>query len=160
MSVNTKTVSGRRNISYKNFDDLLADAESLAGQEVTTVGNWSFAQIIDHVAIALDGSIDGVDMRAPWLMRVVAKLFLKKKFLNQTLTPGYQLPESAKAQFVPSESVSLEDALTHFRHAIGRCKSETQRAPNVLLGHLTREESDRFHLRHAEMHMSFVKPLS
>ncbi len=160
MSVNTKTVSDRRQLAYKSYDDLLADTESLAGQEVTTVGNWTFPQILEHLAISLEGSLDGVDFRAPWIMRFVAKLFFKNKFLNQTLSPGFQIPDSAKAQLVPADSISLEDALNHFRQAIDRCKNETERAPNALFDQMTRDESDRFHLRHAEMHMSFVKPSS
>jgi len=158
MTVNTKSVAGRRTVSYQNYDELLADAESLAGQEVETLGNWSYPQIVDHIAIALEGSIDGLPFRAPWPMRVICKLFLKRKFLDETLSPGFQIPASAKAKVYPQESKTLEAAMDHLRHAIERCKNEPERALHGALDELSTEEWDRFSLRHAEMHMSFARP--
>ena len=158
MTVNTKSVTNRRQVSYQSFDDLLSDAETLAGHEVQTLGNWSFAQILDHLAISLDGSIDGLPFKAPWPMRVIGKLFLKNKFLNQPLPPGFSIPESAKPTVYPDETKTVDVALEHLRRAIARCKSETQRASHPLFDNLSQDEWDRFSLRHAEMHMSFSQP--
>ena len=57
--VNTKTVTGRRELRYDNYDELLADAERLAGKEVRTLGNWSYGQILRHLARSIDAMIDG-----------------------------------------------------------------------------------------------------
>lgn len=158
MTVKTKSVANRRQVSYQSFDELLADAERLSGQQVATLGNWSFPQILDHLAISLNGTIDGLNFKVPWPMRVVAKLFLKNKLLNSPLSPGFQIPDSVKPAVYPQETVSLEAALGHLRQAVARCKSEPHRAGHPLLDDLSREEWDKFSLRHAEMHMSFVQP--
>ena len=49
------------------------------------------------------------------------------------------------------------DALAEFRTTIERVKSESKRTVHPIFGSLTHEEWDSFNLRHAEMHMSFVK---
>lgn len=158
MAVDTKSVTGRREVVYRSYDELLADAERLAGEETKVVGNWSFAQILEHLGIALEASIDGVPLRAPFYLRTMAKLFMKKKLLNGPLTPGFQIPDSAKPAIYPREDKSLEDALAHLRRGVERCKNESARANHPLFDTLSREDWDKWNLRHAEMHMSFVLP--
>jgi hypothetical protein len=157
MTVITKSVTNRREVSYQNYDQLLADVETLAGKNVDMLGNWSFPQIIEHLAIALETSIDGLPFRAPWLFRTIGKLFLKKKFLHQSLPPGFQIPDDAKSTVYPDDAKSLDDALEHLRTSIARCKQEDHRADHPLFDKISREDWDLFNLRHAEMHMSFVK---
>ena len=160
MTVDTKQVANRREVSYQSYDDLLADAESLAAQDVELLGNWSFPQILEHLGIALEGSIDGIPIRAPWPMRTFAKLFLKKKLLNGGIDPGFQIPDSAKAAVYPNESKTLDEALDHLRYAVNRCKTEPTRGNHPLFDTIAPEEWDLWNLRHAEMHMSFVLPAS
>lgn len=158
MPVKTRSVSNRRQVSYQSYDELLADAEDLACQQVTTLGNWSFAQIMEHLSISLEGSIDGLNFKVPWPLRVIGKMFLKNKFLNNSLSPGFQIPKSVKPKVHPQETVTVEAALDHLSQAVARCKREPHRADHPLFDYLSREEWDRFSLRHAEMHMSFAQP--
>jgi hypothetical protein len=53
MNVATKTVTDRRKLRFETLDDLLADARQVATGEVTMLGNWTLAQILGHLAIAL-----------------------------------------------------------------------------------------------------------
>jgi len=158
MSVDTKTVENRRQVKYSSYDDLLDDAKRLASGPTKTIGNWSFPQIVKHLGISLEGSIDGIDAKAPLPMRIVAKLFMKTKLLNNPLSPGFQIPSNIKSKFYPPDSTTVEEALDHLQRGVARCKSESQRASHPLFDHLSREEWDLFSLRHAEMHMSFVMP--
>jgi hypothetical protein len=48
-----------------------------------------------------------------------------------------------------------EEGLAAFRRAVGRLKTESTRD---LEGLMTREMFDLYHLRHAEMHPSFIIP--
>lgn len=148
----------RRSVSYQDYDNLLSDAEKLTRGDVNTVGNWSFAQILEHLSAALNSSIDGVPFSVPFPIRIMGKLFMKSKLLNKTLPPGFKIPKAAAARFQPDGAVSIQDAIDHLRHAVERCKTEPSRASHPLLGQLTREEWDQFNLRHAELHMSFVLP--
>lgn len=160
MSVDTKKVANRRDVRYESYDDLLADAENLAGQEYQVVGNWSFAQILEHLGIALEGSLDGIPFKAPWMLRTAAKLFMKKKLLAEPLSPGFQIPGNAKPVLYPQAEKTLEEGLDHLRRAVARCKSETTCANHPLFDTISRAEWDQWNFRHAEMHMSFVLPAS
>ena len=155
MAVNTKTVQNRRELHYESFAEVLEDAQNLAKGGFKTVGNWSYGQILNHLATAMTATIDGFESRAAWPMRTVANLLFKKRFLTKTLPAGFQIPAKWN-KFVPRE-VSMEEGLENLRIAIGRLQTETVRAPHPFLD-LTAEESDLMQLRHAELHMGFVIP--
>lgn len=157
MAVDTKTVKGRREVSYESFDALLADAERMASVDVNTIGNWSLGQILRHLAKAINTTIDGVDFRAPWPLRFLGRIFLKKRLLANGIPSGFRIPARAKRHFQPEE-VDAVVALEVLREAVKRINTEPNRAPHPFLGQLSRVESDLFQLRHAEMHMSFVVP--
>ncbi len=154
--INTKAVSGRRRVHYDSYDEALADAERLAAIPVRTLGNWSYGQILRHLAKTVNMTIDGTSLKAPAPIRLLARLFLKKRMLTRTLSPGFRLPKRARS-LLPEET-SVAEGLELFRAAVQRTRTESQRAPSPLLGKLTPEEADQFQLRHIEMHMSFVVP--
>ncbi|MCA9023557.1 MAG: DUF1569 domain-containing protein [Planctomycetaceae bacterium] len=153
MTVITKKVQGRRTVHYDSFDDLLADAEQMAHSKVHTLGNWSLGQILMHTALALDSSIEGFDFRLPAPMRLLMRLLMKHKFLHVALPAGFK----TTGKYIPGET-STEAGLTALRAAIERQHQITNRVNHPAFGKLTRQEWDQFHLRHAEMHMSFVVP--
>jgi hypothetical protein len=158
MAVNAKTVQGRREVSYGTLDEFPADAEAMAAGETATLGNWSQGQIFWHLAAGLDASIDGTSMKTPWLMKVILNLFMKNGMLTKPMKPGFKIPGSGQKQFGPDESLTTEDGLAILRKAVERQAAETSRASHMAFGDLTREEWDRFNLRHAEPHMSFIIP--
>ncbi|MFO1042823.1 MAG: DUF1569 domain-containing protein [Planctomycetaceae bacterium] len=153
MTVNTRKVQNRRSIRYASLSDLLRDAEKLAASNVRTLGNWSFGQILKHLAMSIDSSIDGTGfmLRAPvrWLM----SLLMKKKFLTQPIPAGFKSVQ----QFIPN-TTSVEEGLTLLRTAIERQQREPNRALHPAFGKLSNAEWDAFNLRHSELHMSFVVP--
>ena len=160
MTVNTKQVAERREIRFESLDDLLADAEKLASGEVRTVGNWTLGQILEHLAQAMISSIDGTDMKFPWLMKKIIRLFVNKdKMLNKTVPAGFKIPKKGEPQFSPSPDVSTEDGLASLRAAVQRCQTEEARAEHPVFGELSREQWDKFQLRHAELHLSFAIPV-
>ena len=157
MSVVTKKVTGRRTVRYQNLDDLLADAEQLAAGDVRRLGNWSLGQIMEHLAKAYHGSIDGIEFRFPWPLKLMMRLFMKKKFLYGSVPPGFSIPAEVRDQVEPHAETTTEQGLAALRDSIDRLKRETHRQPHPVLGNISREEWDQFHLRHAEMHMSFLQ---
>ncbi len=154
--INTKNVKGRRRVHYDTYDDALADAEQLASGEVRTLGNWSYGQILRHLAMAVDTMIDGAPFRIPKPVQFMMRLLMKKRMLRETLSPGFRLPKRASALVPPDTSV--EEGLQMLRTAIERLSTESKRAPHAGFGVMTPEEWDQFQLRHFEMHMSFVLP--
>jgi len=152
MAIDTKHAEGRRKVRYQSLDELLADAERFAQQEVHTLGNWSQGQIYQHIAHAMDSSIDGIDVALPAPVRWIISLLMKRKFLYKEIPSGYKAPSK---NLLPEET-TVEAGLASLRQAIARQKAVPQRAHHPVFGNLGREEWDLFHLRHAEMHMSFI----
>src|SRR5436305_13194827 len=103
MPINTAKVAGRREVMYESLDDLLMDADRLvAAQQVTMLGNWSLGQMLAHLAAGLHMSIDGVEHRPKWFIRLIGPLF-KRRVLRK-MSAGFQLPRpvAAKSSFAGS----------------------------------------------------------
>lgn len=150
MSDNAKS-KGRRSIRYQTLDEVLADATRLSEVDAPTVGHWSQGQIYDHLAKSFVGSIDGMGFAVPAPMRFIFRLLMKNRMLNKSIPSGF----GTKPHLEPPE-VATEAGLADLREAVERLKTEEGRAPHPFFGNLTREEWDQFHLRHAELHMSFI----
>lgn len=155
MPVNTKKVQGRRQVHYESLDDLLEEAKRFSQLEVKTLGNWSVGQNLKHLAQSLDMSIDGADFSMPAPVRWIMTMLMKKKFLTQSIPAGF----STGATFTPDET-SVEDGLAALEKSISRQKEEPTRVMHPGFGNISREEWNDFHLRHSELHMSFLIPPS
>ncbi len=59
-------------------------------------------------------------------------------------------------EMAPEDRVSIAEGLFAFRRAIGRLKAESQRDFQQCFNLFTHEEWDQFHIRHAELHLSFI----
>ena len=157
-TINTKTVSGRRDVHYDSLDELLVDAERLAAGEVTLVGNWSLRKIFGHLASTINYSLDGFPIKANWFVRFIARTFFKKRFLTKPLPSGFQIPPKNRADFIP-DGDETQSGLTELREAIAQFQSNSNRVPHPFMGELTNAEWEQFHCRHAELHMSFAVPV-
>lgn len=146
----TKKVAGRREVRYDSLDAFLSEAQRLATTDVQTIGNWSVGQIYEHLARTLDSSIDG-DKLFPAPMRLMLNTFFKKKFLHKAIPAGFKSP----AKFVPA-TTSVDDGFASLRRAVARQSQVSERALHPGFGKLSQAEWNQFHLRHAEMHMSFI----
>jgi len=149
----------RRKIRYQSLADVLHDAERLATGQHRTTGNWSYGQILKHLAMSADACFDGFgDINVPWWARWFIAPLVKKQFLLQTMRAGVKLPRNA-IRLLPPDDASVEEGLVHFRRALARFDIEAPTAPHPFLGKLrNKEEYLLLQLRHCELHMSFVHP--
>jgi|SRR5579859_5749591 len=155
--VDTKNVSGRRQLQFNSLDDVLADAETLArAGKIRTLGNWTPGQIFKHLAITMNAQIDGMPLRPPWIFRVMGRLIFKKQILKKGMRPGFQLPANAVATLIPPATTTIQEGLESLRAAVQRLKTDHSRVPSPFLGPLTEDESNRIQFRHAELHLSFL----
>ena len=153
------TVPSRRTIRYVTLAELLEDVERLAAGGHRTLGNWSFGQILDHLARAMTCAIDGFGFKAPWIARALIAPFIKNSLITKGMKPGFKLPRRAEA-LLPANEISLEAGLNNLRQAIHRFEREPTRQYHPFLGNLASQEWVSLELRHAELHMSFVVPES
>ena len=157
MSVDTAAVQGRRKLTFRSFDDVLADAEKLVSSPNTTMlGNWPLGQLFAHLAATINGSIDGMSGRVPWFLRPVG-FMMKGRILKKGMSAGFQLPKERLERAYPAAS-SPQEGLEKLRAAVARLKHERMTAQHPFFGKLTHEEWAQLHLRHAELHLSFANP--
>jgi len=158
MAVNPRTVKGRRQLKFETFDDVLSDAERLvASQNCRMLGNWALPELINHLAMTMNSSIDGFAAKAPFLIRWVGPLIKRSVVYGKKLSPGIKLPAEAVPVAFPSGN-SSQQALDALRVAFARAARERMEADHPAFGRMTHEEWLLMQLRHAEMHLSFAIP--
>ena len=154
-AVDTRSVAGRRELSFGGLDEVLADASALAAApQLKTLGNWPLTHLLMHLASTINNSIDGFSNKAPLLIRIIGPL-LKRGMLKNKMRPGIKLPPEAEKSAFPA-AASVEEALRQLRHAVSRCKCERMTAAHPAFGKMTHEQWLQLHLRHSELHLSFV----
>jgi Protein of unknown function (DUF1569) len=156
MTVNTAKVDSRRKVDYKSLQELLTDADRLSSPDVKTLGNWSAGQIFEHLAIAFNGSIDGLPNAFPWYIKIMARLF-KKKLMAGPMPAGLKLP-GPFAKVVLPQPTSTEKGLADLHAAVARLERESRRADHPVFGAISKEEWNQMHLKHSNLHMSFLAP--
>ncbi|MBC7855752.1 MAG: DUF1569 domain-containing protein [Pirellulaceae bacterium] len=156
MPVNTGKVAGRRVVAYESLDDVLMDAERLvAASDINMLGNWSLGQMLGHLAAGLHMSLDGVTYRPTWFVRLVGPFLFKQRMMRR-FPAGIKLPGPMEQMLVPLNSLAPLDGLRLLQEATTRFRSDTSRKPHAVFGKLTGAQWHQLHLRHAELHMSFV----
>jgi hypothetical protein len=101
--------------------------------------------------------MDGFGFKAPGWARLLIAPLMKNSFLTKTMKSGFKLPTTARA-LMPAGNLSVPVAMANLRQALARFGSEAARAEHPFLGKLASQEWKSLHLRHAELHMSFVVP--
>ncbi|HVX16098.1 MAG TPA: DUF1569 domain-containing protein [Pirellulales bacterium] len=158
MIVKTSQVTGRRQLCFESFGDLLLEAESLAQGDVVMLGNWTLGQVFLHLSLSMHASIDGLRADVTWWQRLVVRLLYGRRLLSGPMPAGLRLsPETASVLLPPP--IGVDEGLATLREAVERLSFETERARHPLLGDMSLDQWDSFHLRHAELHLSFARPL-
>jgi hypothetical protein len=157
--INTAKVTGRRPLHFDSLDDILSEVERLArAKDLRTLGNCSAGQIFQHLATAMNHSIDGFPRRMPAVLRFFIRLFFKGRFLTKPMSAGFKLPAEAQTDLWAT-AVDLDTGLKSIREAIARLRATPPRQPHPALGPLTPEEWLQLHGRHSELHLSFLVPV-
>ncbi len=147
-------MSARRTVRYSTLSEVVEDAQHLMANH-HTVGNWSFGQICQHLGRAMNCSFDGFGFTTPWYARWIIAPMVKNSFLTKPMKAGFKLPETA-VKVLPDDSVSAEEGLRVLTAAVLRLSQEIPTAPHPFFGPMASEEVLQLHLRHCELHMSFI----
>src|SRR5207237_326573 len=152
-AIDTTKVTSRRVLHFNSVDEILDDINRLAkSSDIRALGNWSPGQVFQHLANTMTCSIDGFKTMLPLPMRWLLRIFMKKKVLNGSMSPGFKLSKRQAEYLIPPPT-SLKDGLRSIRTAIQRLQTESKRSQSALLGYLTDEEWTKLHCRHAELHL-------
>ena len=154
--IKTVNVTDRRDLHFSTMKDLLDDVERLGeAPSRRATGNWTAAQVVQHVAKLINLSIDGFPIpKAPLPLRVIGRL-IRNRALIKPWRPGYKFPKSFTF-LDPDPEISWDQAARYLSDTFDRLESQRMTAPSPLLGPLSHEKWEQFHCRHAEMHLGFV----
>jgi len=151
--------TARRELHFHSIDEALAEAESLATAEragtLSSCGQWTLGQALGHLAAWVDYGFTGAPIKVPFFIPWIARPF-KKRILSCTLPAGKNILGVAGGTLA-KDVISTDDGLARFRQAFGRLKSESPQLSHLLLGRLTHDEWIALNLRHAELHLSFMR---
>jgi hypothetical protein len=157
VAVDTRQVLNRRQLRYESLDDFLRDTDGLTTGISRTLGNWTLAQIFEHLARWFRMAVEGTDVQVPrWVQFVLWQW--RKRSLSMPSKPGFKIPSPLESVLLPEEGLSTDRCLQDLRGAVSRFRGASQFAPHPAYGQLTRDEWHQLALRHAEMHMSFIVP--
>lgn len=162
-AVDTKQAQ-RRSLSLKSFDDLAAELDaieaSLSAGTLTTTGNWTPGENLEHLAKFMRFAIDGFPNSAPAPVRWLMILFFKKKAVTpgEPIPAGFKLPKAAAALF-PVSGTPDREGLELLRAQVERIRSgERFTQPSPIFGKLTHEQWVTIQLKHCDLHLSFLQP--
>lgn len=147
----------RRTLRFASFDEVLHDVDHLLAHGYRRLGSWSLGQVCAHQALFIGQSIDGFAMGLPFFVRWVTRPLFKTRWIEHGLPNGLKL-KGKLTSMLPPDGLDDSVGVEQLRAAFSRLQNDTQRQLSPILGHLTREEWDQLHLRHAEHHLSFLVP--
>jgi hypothetical protein len=157
-AVNTAKAA-RRSLRFDTIDQALAEARRIAALEsagaIQYSGNWTAGQILNHVGAWAEYAYLENPVKAPWFVRLLVKPF-RGRLLNKGLPAGRLIPR-IRGGTLHIEPVDAAIALARFEKAFSRLKTDPPTFPSPVFGWMTQEDAIKLNLRHAELHMSFVK---
>lgn len=153
------TARKRRKIRFDSIAEAVADAERLAVSEVETTGYYSFGQILDHLARAMD-TVTGKVKPAPvgFPIRTAARV-ARSYLLTHPLRAGYKLPAKSQSILWPANDVDTATGLALLEQAVERFQKTDPLRPHPVFGKLNRKQHVQAQCRHCELHLSFVRPI-
>ena len=149
----------RRELKFDNLDQVVAEVEQLAQGEVTTTGNHTFTEIVEHLAITHDmttGKVVGP--KPPFFIRLMMPFMKGMLLKDQPLKPGFKLPSKAEEFFWPKQQQTLQQAIDHLRESVENYKTQGPLPKHPMFGKISKEQDLQMNLRHAALHLGFVHP--
>jgi hypothetical protein len=161
--IDTRSVTNRRVVHLRTLNHLTAEIERIIAAasvgQLRTLGNWTPAQVLWHIGKLIELSFDGFpfryEIKPRWLVRLMR--FLSWRYLIAlAFRPGFQNPSYAVV-LEPDPSLSLDDASGYLKRQLARIHSGEQMTKEASIeGPYTHEQWIYIHLRHAELHLSFL----
>lgn len=157
MTVKTDQVAGRRTLRFESLADVQRDAETVSWRPAKTLGNWSVSQIIDHLARSIQAGFEGPQVWAPWFVRYLIAPVIKPRLLSKGMPAGFNMPKKM-THFMPGDDPNLAVSLQELTNWVDRLKAECPPLGHPAFGKLSHADWIRLHIRHGELHLSFIVP--
>jgi hypothetical protein len=160
MGVDTGKCTDRRKLRFETPDQMWKDIDAIVASEragtLRRTGNWTVGQVFGHLATFINFPYDGYPSRPPFIVKLILGM-MKKKFIHGELPAGKSIP-GVEGGTWGIEPISADEGLSKLRAAWDRLQAKPPSVPNPIFGPLSHEEWIQLHLRHAELHLSFLHP--
>jgi hypothetical protein len=125
---------------------------------LSQVGNWSLDQCCQHLGRWIQFSIDGFPFQYPLRFRALGRLLRLVSWrwlVALAVRPGFLNPPSVRA-VEPDGAIPDGDGVAYLLEQISRVEGGHRMSqPSPVEGPITHEQWCYFHMRHAELHLSF-----
>ena len=151
-------MSGRRELTFSNFAEVVADIEAMAEGNYHTIGNHSFPKIVYHLARTNEMLVGRIKPpKLPWYMRMMMPV-MRSRILNGPVKPGFTLPSTDMQSFFwGTEEPELDGVVEQFRGSVKAYETSGPLPAHPLFGKATPDQILSMALKHAAMHLSFVQ---
>ncbi len=146
-----------RRLKLQTLDEVIAEMRRLDAAGHAPAGDWDLARTVRHLDVAMMMSVDGPRFKLPWIVRLMVKLFFKKKiFAKRRLPDGIKAPPEIQP---PSEPGTAAEAIDAYAADARRLLDhEGDYHPHPVFGRLTRQQNVDFHVIHACHHLGNLLP--
>ena len=151
----------RRPLDLPDLDAVEREARSLHETGYTQTGQWDLSQVCKHIAVTLNGAVNGFDFAPPGIFKFFIKLMgmIKRMFRIRRIRAGLAAPADVVFESANGDRDTEADAVEALSAAIERYKQARGRYHlNPAFGRLTDDEWDQFQTIHAMHHLSFLIP--
>jgi hypothetical protein len=148
----------QRELQFKDIAEVVAEVERLHRDGHEKLGQWDLAQVCDHLAYFIRGSLDGHAFRVPWLLKVLfGRLVLRRILKTRRMRASAPTPQRP----LPSAGGDEGAAVARLRQELERLQAhQGEMHPSPFFGYLTPQEWRELHLIHCAHHLGFLRPKS
>lgn len=148
----------RRDLYFKDLDDVRRELDRLSHGKVETSGVWSYYQILTHCAAALENTIKGLRPEMPWWrLHIAGPLAYWVNASRGRLPVGIR----GNPQIAPEKREEGDEraALDRLRKAMKAFEDfEGDFSHHRRLGRLSKEQWTLFHAMHLANHLGYARP--
>lgn len=158
--VNTKKVRERRVLRLESIEAVLKDLAAIRDAEergeLRAIGNWTAGQILAHLAAWIEYGYEGYPMgKPPWVLRWILRR-MGRQILEKGMRGGVRIP-GVSAGTYGADAIPFADAYPRLVKAFERLGREECGFDSPGFGPMSHADRIRLNLRHAELHLSFLR---
>lgn len=154
----------KRQLKFKDTDEMMAEIRSLHENGYISHGNWTLGQTCGHLANWMRYPLDGfpaapLPIRAIfWVMRKTVVPGMKRKILAEGFKGGMMTaPESVPHQ----DQMSDQQGIAQLQEVVERVNAhQGEFIPSPLFGEMDKPMHLNVTLLHAEHHLGYLEPSS
>lgn len=145
-----------RALDFRDFSQVVKEIESLHRDGYAKTGQWDLAQVCNHLAYFIQGSLDGHSFRVPWLLKVLfGRLVLRRILKQRRMKAGVFTPQKP----LPAPGGDEKAAVMRLEEQMERLQThQGELHASPFFGYLTPEQWRELHLIHCGHHLGFLIP--